>query len=552
MQKRKRKGYICGFIYDVAKTIKTSSKQKAQTLYKISWCEMYLSGEGKAGAKWVIDKGTGKHVAYSPVLLNKKKAYTYLLSDYISKAVREICSAFDGRASVTNLKLLSQKEISVWIPPSLHPLTKDKTPKGKVLSHYFQRQDSNFKRMRIASSDEEQDDFTTPTSPTKTSSPSKPPCAKSPPRTNIANGFVPHGISSQVETMINELNCSYESMPEIYERKPGDVTHAYQMVLMQSSMWKNKDVPTIFPFTRFRKYSAVRFPPDVIKISKDRRKWSCRLCKDSDHETSIKHKFHRQNCLNHFRSASHCKIAAALESKGDAVTDAVLQQQQHIFAADLPRAVIDDAIVSASRKSLSLEAVRVVLDVAQRALCSVQPSNHLTVDEILTVRKVSPRAANILTRVNALTKPVTTSRGVRGPCRRGRTAITKRMLQLGKETLAKKVEHLLACKFLGITADESDTYSFSAPLAVALQGCTPSFDWANLFIGQTDVAVKRDGPGLWDKLKALLSATHPELLVLIFFSTFDGASNMRSTPKYAGLDSNPDGTSLVAQFKRGE
>ena len=349
--------------------------------------------------------------------------------------------------------------------------------------------------------------------------------------------------------MIQQLNYAYESMPEIEKRKAGDVTNAYQKILRQSSMWKTKDVPTVFPISRFTKHSTVKFPSDVLQVSEDRRKWTCLLC-NYDRETSVRKKFHRQNCLNHFRSMDHCALAAALQSKGAAVTEAVEQMQQHIFAADLPRAVIDDAIVSACRKSLSLEAIRIVLDVAQRALNSVQPAKHLTDQEIMLVRKVSPDAADIVIRVNALTKPANTSAGTRGPCRRGRTAITKRLLELGKRTLSKKVEHLLACKFLGITADESDTYSFSAPLAVALQGCTPTFEWANMFIGQTDVATKRDGPGLWEKLVELLNQTHPELLVLIIFSTFDGASAMRSTPKYAGLDSNPTGSCLVAEMKR--
>ena len=309
---------------------------------------------------------------------------------------------------------------------------------------------------------------------------------------------------------------------------------------------------TASSFERFRMFSGVTFPTDVLLVSADRRQWSCRLCKGSERSTSMKQKFHRQNYINHFRSQDHCKIAAALQNKGDAVNTTIEQQRHYFYAASLPQAVIDDVIVSCARKSLSLTAVSVVLDVAQRALCACQSEKHLTPDEIMTVRKVSPQSATSITRLNALTKPVKTSHGLRAAIRRGRTAITNRMRQLGKETLTKKVEHLLACKFLGITADESDTYSFSAPLAVALQGCTPSFEWANLFIGQTDVALKRDGPGIWDKLKGLLESTHTEILQLIFFSTFDGASTVRSTPKYAGLDSNPDGTSLVVQIKRRE
>ena len=123
-------------------------------------------------------------------------------------------------------------------------------------------------------------------------------------------------------------------------------------------------------------------------------------------------------------------------------------------------------------------------------------------------------------------------------------------MKLANNTILKKVEFLLSCRYLSLTAGESDTYSFSTPLAAALQGCSPDFLWANLFIGQTDVSDDKSGPGLFQKLFSLLNGTHPELFKRVFMSCFDGASAMRSTPLYAGLDSKPDGRSLVAELKR--
>ena len=115
-----------------------------------------------------------------------------------------------------------------------------------------------------------------------------------------------------------------------------------------------------------------------------------------------------------------------------------------------------------------------------------------------------------------------------------------------------KLEHLKKCKFLCLTADESDTYSFSAPMAAALQGCTPTFEWLNLFMGQVDVAGDKTGPGLFKALKELLLTPDEsvDLLKMVYFTCFDGASAMRSTPMYAGLDSHPEGTSLIAEIKR--
>ena len=42
----------------------------------------------------------------------------------------------------------------------------------------------------------------------------------------------------------------------------------------------------------------------------------------------------------------------------------------------------------------------------------------------------------------------------------------------------------------------------------------------------------------------------PVLWELITFTCFDGASAMRSTPLYAGLDANPAGSSFLAYLKR--
>ena len=171
-------------------------------------------------------------------------------------------------------------------------------------------------------------------------------------------------------------------------------------------------------------------------------------------------------------------LLPVLEKRDDAVTADVVQQQQlHVFSDQLPVTVIDDAIISSARKSLPVTAVRVTLDVCQRALNSChgygeEPLSSILSQELLDIHKVCPRVATTLIRLAALTKQVKTSHGVRGAIRRGRTAITRRMYQLAKDTIVKKVEFLLSCKYLGLTADESETYSFSAPLAAALQGCS--------------------------------------------------------------------------------
>ena len=134
--------------------------------------------------------------------------------------------------------------------------------------------------------------------------------------------------------------------------------------------------------------------------------------------------------------------------------------------------------------------------------------------------------------------------------RLGRKSITRRMRQLSEMTLRQKGAFLKTCNYLSLSCDESDTFSATAPLAAALQACSPEFLWGNLFVGQTDVAVDKTGKGCYIAVRHLVEAVDPTLWELIVWSCTDGASVMRSTHLYAGLDGKPDGESLHAYMKR--
>ena len=122
-----------------------------------------------------------------------------------------------------------------------------------------------------------------------------------------------------------------------------------------------------------------------------------------------------------------------------AVANAVKQSRQNdVFRDDIQQAIIDDAIVICARKSLSLTSVPAVLDVAARALMTCRgktPVSHTTINK---VRSVDAEAAKVLARINAAVERINTSAGPKVGCRRGRTAITKRMLRLAKMTLDQK------------------------------------------------------------------------------------------------------------------
>ena len=99
--------------------------------------------------------------------------------------------------------------------------------------------------------------------------------------------------------------------------------------------------------------------------------------------------------------------------------------------------------------------------------------------------------------------------------------------------------------------------AFSLP---PTQGCSPDFEWGNFYIGLTDVALDKSGLGCYqstmkiiqsaEDLAGILCDDEQSLRKLIVFLCTDGASSMRSTPFYAGLDVKPDGDSFVACFKK--
>ena len=259
--KRKRgadsKNTTKAWIYSVVKSVKSSTKSNAETLYKVCWCDMYKTGEGKAGCKWVLDKGTDKTVKLSPIVVDKKRVYSYIRAKYLPVAVADVCGDI-ARATHRDLAHLSQSQIYTDVPKAVHPYTAAESSfASKVLSYFSQNQ--NYNRMRIASSEEGE---ITDSSSSKDDDGDE--SAQTPPKKQrrssvktpstmaitIRNGYVPHGIGSHIKTMIDELNQVYSSLP--VKRTPADIARAYRVELQQkSSLWRTKDVPVTFPYHRF-------------------------------------------------------------------------------------------------------------------------------------------------------------------------------------------------------------------------------------------------------------------------------------------------------------
>lgn len=162
--------------------------------------------------------------------------------------------------------------------------------------------------------------------------------------------------------------------------------------------------------------------------------------------------------------------------------------------------------------------------------------------------KVSVDVAEMLTRLKAVTERKKPNKyESRNVLRKSRTTLARRLQSLATSKLEKKIKFLESCRYLSCATDEADTFSGSAPLSASLQGCSKDFGWFNSFMGQGCVGDDRSGAGCHRRLKQVVPRS---LWPRICFLVTDGASAMRSTHKYAGLDGNPEGTSLHACMMR--
>ena len=307
--------------------------------------------------------------------------------------------------------------------------------------------------------------------------------------------------------------------------------------------------------------------------SADRTRRTCTICKSAKSSEAV-----HSNIIRHYLSEKHRQNVCDLSRAGDAVQAGVgVHRDKRLYRENIPQSIIDDAIVIACRKSLPFTAVPLMLNHTARALNAVAGNDQSKIN-IVDIRKVSSPAANILLRLQAVTEQQNTRGGSRMIVRRCRTYITNRLTALAKRSSALKVKFLKRCQFLCVSCDETDAWSLTSPLAVALQGCDAEFNWGNFFIGQTDVSLTKDGKGIFKATKDVIDTADldandytdmpdlidtsipdsddadgdkgaPSLWDRIVWSTTDGASAMRSTPKYAGLDAKIDGSSFVAQMK---
>ena len=132
-----------------------------------------------------------------------------------------------------------------------------------------------------------------------------------------------------------------------------------------------------------------------------------------------------------------------------------------------------------------------------------------------------------------------------------RGAIKKRIKILGDDVQTLKREFLKACPYITIVIDEGNNWSKECPLYVAVIACTPEFQWRIMFIGQENCSGKKDGHSIHVLVKKIFCDTGMgDIYSKIVSASTDGASVMRSSSEFAGLDCRgTEGRSFAAHLK---
>ena len=139
------------------------------------------------------------------------------------------------------------------------------------------------------------------------------------------------------------------------------------------------------------------------------------------------------NIIRHYLSEKHRKSLVDLNSTGQSVREGVDHNQKRVLCTEnICQTLIDDAIVTASRKSLPFTAIPLMLDHTTRAFNAIE-INDLKAVDIAAVHKVSREAADICIRLEVVTARENTKAGTRMACRRARVSLTNRLGVLVKK-----------------------------------------------------------------------------------------------------------------------
>ena len=178
------------------------------------------------------------------------------------------------------------------------------------------------------------------------------------------------------------------------------------------------------------------------------------------------------------------------------------------------------------------------------------------VDEAVSLFRLKYLTAQVDTSSSPNVKPFPTATpsrrfNKRRRIQRKRASVKRKILELGRDVQKLKHEFLSGCPYITIVIDEGNNWSKECPLYVAVIACTMQFEWRIMFIGQADCCGKKDGKSIHQLVKQVfVDAGMSDIYEKIMSASTDGASVMRSTKDFAGLDCRgTEGTSFAAFLK---
>ncbi len=211
-------------------------------------------------------------------------------------------------------------------------------------------------------------------------------------------------------------------------------------------------------------------------------------------------------------------------------------------------------------RSLPFTAGEMTLDCVSAALCTIagpDPLSEKAVD-VLTQAGLSNEAAAFFKLRYASgarnpegpsPKQCKTRKRRRLQLRRG--AIKKRIKVLGEDAQTLKKKFLTSCPYITIVIDEGNNWGKACPLYLAVIACNVHYEWRIMFIGQADCSGKKDGASIHKLVKGIFARSNmSDVYDKIASASTDGASVMRSTRDFAGLDCRgSEGRAFSAHLK---
>ena len=197
---------------------------------------------------------------------------------------------------------------------------------------------------------------------------------------------------------------------------------------------------------------------------------------------------------------------------------------------------------------------KVTADCICAAISTVIGDVDLSAKSIKKMSTQHPEKADVLRRLNHLGSTLvaghesTTKRRVQ-MCA---NTVKSRIRDIARSTIERKVFFLRNAPYPSFIIDEGLTWAKSMPLYLATCACTSSFEWKTMFIGQEDSSGRKDGASIHRLTKKIFVDNNMEdIYARLKCGCTDGASVMRSTRAYAGLDARgTEGTSFAAHLKR--